>query len=474
MRVISSQSFTNVAPLVLQGNSYVNIHGRLRQKLSPEECELFAHIQMESEKNGAKWLVADNLDLRTYSEADPSEKEEIAICIDEKKTAIVSKLSQEMNYISKLFQVPSEKEIFWYRDIDNKVHVILAQWGFVLNNRAKEVNIIDYILIQPRPLTQTEVTLHVDYSDGQPADNAFFKLSLFNNCKEIQTDENGDFLIGSMYAGKTFSVENEYGDKKDFTVIKDVERYDAVFDIRTTYSVKVLNQDEQVKKNFEIIINGQSYSTDDDGVVRFENIVLVPDMSIEVSCTEAAKCSYQICRNPEDNDFIYKIDDPVTAYVIRVMNQHEGLKPNFPILIDGQEYMTDEGGNVSSEEMLYVPDSKVSVSLTDNTNLQVFNISVNREENLFIYKIEEKEETKPEAITRIRILGYKGMPLPGLKVNVDTKNGKQLTSTTDQDGYVSFLSSNFVDGEKPKVHFVITKEYQQSHPLNEKEHGKKD
>ncbi len=101
MKVISTESFTNVVPLVLQGNSYVNIHGRLRQKLSPEESEMFATIQMEN--NGAKWLVADNIPLKSYSEADPSEKEEIAIFIEERKNIILGKLSSEMNYLPKLF-----------------------------------------------------------------------------------------------------------------------------------------------------------------------------------------------------------------------------------------------------------------------------------------------------------------------------------------------------------------------------------
>ena len=472
MKVISSQSFTNVTPLVQQGNSYVNIHGRLRQNLSPEESEMFAHIQMET--NSAKWLVADDLPVRPYSDANSLEKEEIAICLEEKKASILGKLSQEMNYVAKLFQIPSEKELFWYRDIDGKIHVILAQWGFVLNNRAKDVNIIDFILVQPRVLTQTEVTLHVDYSDGRPADNASFKLTLLNNCKEIKTDENGEFYIGNLYAGKMFSVANEGGEKKEFTVEKDIPKYNATFDIKTGYTIRVLNQEKQAKANFNILINGQTYSTDEEGVVTINDVVLTPEMSIDVSCSEAPKCSYQLNRNPQENDFVYKVDDPVTAYAIKVMNQHEGLKPHFPVLINGQERVTDASGNITSEDMLYVPESKITVTLPDKSNPQVFEISINREENNYIYKIEEKEEQIPEAITKIRILGYNGMPLPNLVVNVDTKNGNKLTSTTDQDGYVSFLSSNFTDGEKPKIHFIITKEYQKSHPLNEKNYGKKD
>ena len=124
--------------------------------------------------------------------------------------------------------------------------------------------------------------------------------------------------------------------------------------------------------------------------------------------------------------------------------------------------------------MLFVPGSKLSVSLPDKSNLQEYVLSVERDKNDFIYRIEEKEEPKPEPVTRIRILGYDGMPLPDLTVNVDTKSGKKLSSKTDQNGYVTFLSSNFADGEKPKVHFIISKEYQKSHPLNTKKNGKKD
>jgi len=233
MKVISTESFTNVVPLVLQGNSYVNIHGRLRQKLSPEESEMFATIQMEN--NGAKWLVADNIPLKSYSEADPSEKEEIAIFIEEKKNIILGKLSSEMNYLPKLFQVPSEKEIFWYRGIDNRVHVILAQWGFVLKHKIKDVNVIDFILVQPRPLTQVEVTLHVDYSDGLPASKSSFQLSLLNHTKEITTNDDGDFYVGNLYAGKTFSITDANGEKREFVVEKDVQRYTETFDVRTRH-----------------------------------------------------------------------------------------------------------------------------------------------------------------------------------------------------------------------------------------------
>ena len=472
MKVISTESFTNVVPLVLQGNSYVNIHGRLRQKLSPEESEMFATIQMEN--NGAKWLVADNIPLKSYSEADPSEKEEIAIFIEEKKNIILGKLSSEMNYLPKLFQVPSEKEIFWYRGIDNRVHVILAQWGFVLKHKIKDVNVIDFILVQPRPLTQVEVTLHVDYSDGLPASKSSFQLSLLNHTKEITTNDDGDFYVGNLYAGKTFSITDANGEKREFVVEKDVQRYTATFDVRTSYTVKVLNQEDEPKKNFTININGKSYTTNDEGIVTEENILLTPEMSIEVGSAEAPKCNFKINRDPKDNDFVYRIDDPITAYTIKVMNQNDGLKPYFPLIVNGTELTTDAEGSIKSEEMLFVPGSKLSVSLPDKSNLQEYDLSVERDKNDFIYRIEEKEEPKPEPVTRIRILGYDGIPLPDLTVNVDTKSGKKLSSKTDQDGYVTFLSSNFADGEKPKVHFIISKEYQKSHPLNTKKNGKKD
>lgn len=471
MKVISKESFAYITPLVQQGMSYVNIHGRLCQKLTPEESELFAQIQMDS--NAARWLVGDEHPVIPYSEASPLDKEEIAICLEEKKASIIGKLSSGMNYISQLFQVPSEKEIFWYRDDKNKVHVILAQWGFVLNNRVKDVNIIDVILVQARPLTQTEVTLHVDYSDGKPAQNESFKLTLLNNTKEITTNDDGDYPVGGLYAGKEFSVENEDGDKREFTVDRNIQKYTAVFDVKTSYTVKVLNQEDEVKKNYAITIDGTPYTTDEEGLVSVEKIVLVPGMAIQVGCADAPLCSFELQRDPEENHFEYKISDPVTAYTIKVQNQHEGLMPNFSLIVNDEERMTDQNGMITSEEMLFVPDSKVVVSMPDKTNTQEFAIAVNREENNFIYKIEEKEVPKPEPVTRIRILGYDGMPLPDLTVNVDTKSGKKLSSTTDKDGYVTFLSSNFTDGEKPKVHFTITKEYQKSHPLNTKKHGKK-
>lgn len=72
--------------------------------------------------------------------------------------------------------------------------------------------------------------------------------------------------------------------------------------------------------------------------------------------------------------------------------------------------------------------------------------------------IEEKK------MVRIRLLGYKGAPLPELNFTVKTKGGV-LQGKTDDNGYAVFLADLFMDGEKPKVDFTITKEYKRKHDI---------
>lgn len=403
MKILSSESFSYIVYLI-QGQNYANIYAHLCLQLDKQESDLFAKIVLLD--NSAQWLV-DEHDYEPYNVATPREKEEIAFCIDNIKESVLQKLANK-SYTNELFRIPSVDQIFWYRDVEGKMRVVLTQWGFSRVNTGRDVDIIDFILSQPRILTQQEVTIHVDYSNGEPANEMPFDLTIFGNTKSVTMDGDGDYGLGKVFGGTSFAiVDNKTGKRFEFVVENGKKTYNAVFDLYTDYSVTVLDQKNEPKSQFDISIDAQPFKTNEDGKVAVENIQI---SSITIAVEGLPASVYKLSRNKDLNEFIYIVPD--TA-------QPEPLP----------------GNDDTPEPAIPEPDET---------------------------ETEDKEiKSDIEKQVTIHLLDYDGKPLPNLEVFIDTRNGK-LTGITDTEGYVSFPASYFPNKKKAKLYFLVSKEYRQS------------
>ena len=454
MKILSSASFNKISPLI--NENYGNLHGRLRMKLNQEESELFAFPDFPVANMG-NWQTSVNAPLQTFKDAPAIEKEEIATFIEEKKQSILSKIGSSMPFANLLFRVPSEDQIFWYRDDKGQVKVILSQWGFQPVTIGKDVDVIDVILSLPRPLTQVPVKLHISYSDGDPAGEEEFALTVFNHTQTIKTDENGCYSLGKMYASKTFSVADAEGTSFDFTVEANKSDYYVSFDIKTNYTITVINQFEEKVTNYTLRVDDKAFVTNEEGQVKGEGVLLTKGRTLKVAGQNAAQQEYPLVRNAEANEFVFKIlVEVTTGYSVKVIDQHDIIKTGYPLNINGNTIETNEEGKVVAQNVPWTDGQTITVGSSDGS-VQTFTISKDAESNNFVYRVTIAPPV--EKMVRVKILDYDGSVLPGIEVFIDTKNHGTISAFTDEEGFATFKAADFTEGEKSKVHFVVSKEY---------------
>ncbi len=425
-------------------------------KLKPEEVALFATPDFPVANMG-NWQTNVSAPLKNYKEASDLEREMIASYIEGMKEAVLPKIS-DLPYANQLFRVPSEDQIFYYLT-DGELKVILSQWGFIPVSGGRDVDLIDIIINQPRPLTQVSVTLHIRYSDGLPADNTPFSVHLFNHDKSFTTDETGRITLGRMHAGKKLSVTDSNGTTVDLVVESGKNDYDVVFDYLTSFVVCVLNQFDEAMTGYQLSIDGRQYMTDGNGEVRCSDVLLTAGKTINVSGANGSSSSYSLQRASDQNNFVYHmVVDVKTSYTITVVDQNDHVKPEYEINIDNKPTQTDAAGMVRVNNISWIQGSTVTVGSADGT-VQVFSLSKDAEENNFVYHVNILPPVEKKV--RIKILDYDGSILPGIEVFIDTKKHGTISSFTDEDGYATFRAADFEDREKSKVRFVVSKEYRE-------------
>lgn len=398
MKELSKQSLTEIRHLI-QGQNYANIYARLQQFLPTEMWSLFARVQLIG--NTAIWYGDDDMEYQMYSNATPEEKEEIAYCLEKQKNDITLLLEGKMDFVNELFHIPSREQIFWSRNSAGNISVKLTQWGFCSKFVGDDVDIIDIIVNEPRILTQTDVILHIDYSDGLPAGEIDYRLLLFNGSKIKHTDAEGNSHIGQLFHGKPFAVEDpQTGQHVDFLVDRERTVYSTVFDCYTSYRVEMKNQFGESKPEYTINIDGNPVVTDKDGVYMSDKVLLMPEMSVTVKYEEM-ETAYSLARDPKENVFVIQVTDQVAP-------------PDNP-------------------------DNPVPPPVIPNP----------------VPPVAKNSEVS------IRLYDYDGTPLPNLPFVLRTSKGERIEAITDSKGCASFPMDRFKNKTKYRIHFTVSKEYRE-------------
>lgn len=456
MRILSSASFTRIVPLI--NENYGNLYSRLRMKLSSEEIELFAFPDFPVANMG-NWQTDVTAPLQTYKDASALDKERIAIYIEEMKRSILLKIGTNTPYANQIFKVPSEDQIFWYRNDKDQIRVILSQWGFQEVMGGSHVDVIDMILAMPRPLTQVDVVLHVSFSDRQPAAERDFLLTVFNHTQTITTDAMGSYGLGKMYADRVFSIADDMGSSFTFTVEPDKNDYYACFNIKTGYTITVVNQHNEKVPGYSLKVDGANRVTDAGGQVRGDGVLLTRGKVLKVSGPNAPMQEFPLSRDAEANQFVFKMTVAEnTSYTIQVIDQNDVVQKRYSLNIDGNKAFTNEEGKVVAHNVAWTEGRSITVGSAD-AQPEIFALDKEAANNNFTYRITTVPPVvEPEKVIRVKILDYDGSVLPEIEVFIDTRNSGTISAITDRDGYATFKASLLADGEKAKVHFVVPKE----------------
>lgn len=332
MRELLSQTLSGIRDII-PGQNYGFIKARLDQLLPKEAASSFAKVEIQG-KDGI-WYAENNLPYKVYSEATELEKEEIAIELEMLREMAYGKLKDEMPYWENLFVIPNQDCIYWAKDGD-KMNVVLAEWGFDIRTTEKQVNVISEIITAPRPLTQIPVVLDCKFTNDEPASEYEFNLLIFNNRKICKTNAEGKYSIGSLFADKTFAIEDINGKQhQEFTVKKDTT-YEPVFEVLTSYQLLVVNQDNEPLVNYNLEVNGDSKVTDEEGIIRGAGIILYPNSKIAVSNQDRILGEFELNVKPENNQFkvVVTVEKVIPKMVTIKLEDPNGKSlPNLPFTI---------------------------------------------------------------------------------------------------------------------------------------------
>lgn len=447
MQTLSKESFTNIQ-YVIQGQNYANIYARLVLELPETESSLFAKILLRGD--GAEWVADDDRLYRPYESASPEEKELIAICLEDKKQAVLKKL-HSLSYSSDLLTIPSTDQIFFCNDGLGNISVKLTQWGFKLPRSIEDIDVISALIAKPRTLVQSQVVVYIGYSDGMPAGNESFNLQLFGSTVPFKTNEEGRFNVGRLINGKPFAVSDARGNEKTFTVDPSIELYEIELPLYTTYDITVNNQEGTPCTGFNLLVNGKPMTTDKEGRLSFGEVLLTPKLTVEAAHPETShKETYTLNRDPEKNHFKFVYSEKFYSSLdVQVRYPDgEGL-PNYRVKVGMDEYETDEYGHLHLDGIEAGTTLRVADAAECNRYVDV---ELQRGDNLAEIILDRPEEKK----VRINIVDKKGNPIQNQVVKIACKSG-EYEGSTDADGNLFFPVANFTNGEKIKITCPVTR-----------------
>lgn len=291
---------------VIPGENYANIKARLDQ-LRPELSSMFAPFKIDGDEG--IWYGKDKITYHSFKEASDIQKEEIAAQLEIAKQSLCDNPPEKMEkFVALLFQIPSESQIFWYIDNDGNVSVTLAQWGFSNRDEDSCEDIIQVLIDKDRPLTQVPVILKFIYSNLEQASNYDFNLHLFNNEKVCKTNENGEYHVGTLFAGKKIAVSTIDGKQSQEFFIEKGKEFITTINLNVDYSITVKNQYGDFKKNYPLEVDTHVVKTDVSGV--YHGIaVLEPDAQITVSVSDKEVFTFKLSYNPSNNNFTIEIHE---------------------------------------------------------------------------------------------------------------------------------------------------------------------
>ncbi len=293
---------------VIPSENYANIKARLDQ-LRPDLSSLFASFKMDGDEG--IWYGKDNIVYHRFQDASEIQKEEIAAQLEIARQSLCDNPPEKMeNFVKSLFQIPSESQIFWSVDNDGNVSVTLAQWGFTNRDEEDCEDIIQVLIEKDRPLTQVPVTLKFIYSNLEPASDYDFQLHLFNNDKVCKTDANGEYHVGTLFAGKKVAVSTIDGKQSQEFFIEKGKKFLTTINLTVNYSIIVKNQHGDLKADYPLAIGSLPVMTDEVGVYHGE-AVLEPEALISVTVTDDKIVDFKLSHDASNNDFVIEIQENV-------------------------------------------------------------------------------------------------------------------------------------------------------------------
>lgn len=368
--------------------------------------------------------------------------------------AVETACRDNRNLAKAVLTVPSDDHIFFCQQSDDSIDLAMVAWGYKFPTRP--------IVVPPEGngnehKEKQDVSLCFIY-DGQRMPDMAFTINEQNR----STPANGLYHIGMFKVGEQYPIVLDDGTTFTLTVEKGRDIYE--FDITKWFEIEV----EAVKDgkpysgaSCTITYNGNrtTTTTDADGHVTLK----LPLALKETECSAIIDGQRDKKMGEGPKTTLHLEFTSLTIEVEAIKDGKPYANAGCSITYNDQQatVTTDDNGHaqvvwlmstIPSDCTAVIDDQKQSKQATSPTTILRFEFTT------------PPPPPEPPKMIRIRLLGYNGMPLPELDFTVKTKNG-ELHGVTDAEGYATFPASEFKDGEKPKINFKVSKEYQQRHDI---------
>ena len=335
----------------------------------------------------------------------------------------------------RFLHVPNEDFIFYYKNAEGMIQIVLTGWGFASHNGPSLQPIIKEI-----PKSEPTTIINIGFMrDGEMVGERKFLLSTAGQLKpnELTTSADGFYHFDKPFKqGSEFSITDE-ASGKEFPLQVEAGQTDYVFDItqRTAVSVLLTCNNEPVSGR-EVTLtyrgNTQTLMTDDNGrintdLVYYDNEEVV----VEVGDHRERKTVA-----PEGNEIIIPLKTAVAAPVVKTVDQDGDIVGGYHLLLEtelGQnDVVTDNNG------CAVLPELEVGkvFYLTDDKGERKSYV-VNEENGEHIFPVYVDKSLTPI----LKIVDQNGNPLPGYEIMFASAQG-QYTIMSDAMGIVALPAMN--------------------------------
>jgi hypothetical protein len=206
-------------------------------------------------------ILEDNLGPGPYERGwiffiDPQAHARIADC--ELRKVFIDFLNEEINLDNLKLGVPSDLS---YQDIELENITVTGQWGISLTDSEITIRNSEYLFIQISG--HSELTM-IDSHMVEFIPRDFYGTIVFENCSWTNA---GEIIGGESY----HSMGNDFTIRGSLIISPELRRHLQWRNaqVRRVYEVFIVDRDGQPVKDISVVVEGESFVTDDDGRAEF-------------------------------------------------------------------------------------------------------------------------------------------------------------------------------------------------------------
>ena len=298
------------------------------------------------------------------------------------------------------------------------------------------------------------IIIKVTHND-EPVVGKQVALTYRGNTQMLMTDGNGNITTSLVFIDNE-EVTAEVEGCRETRVIAP-EGVEIAISLKTAVTspmVKTVDQNGNNVGGYHLVLDAVKGQVN---IVTDENgCAILPEMEVGevfyLTDDNGQKLSFQVNEENSEHIFPVYLAPPVITPLLKVVDQNGNPLPGYDMMFAAAQGQY----NVRSDEMGIVALPGMNIDETFSVsdamgNTMTYQITPDTNEFYFYVNIQEQ-------MVRIRVLDTDNTPLDNLPVYVDTPLGT-FSSMSDDYGYALFPASAFVDKQKAKVRFTVTKEY---------------